>query len=596
MKRVFGNLSYICVSVLALVLPASTLQAQDFQQVAPKLPGRTLPGQVPPGQIAAGPGAMPASDAQADDTKLILPSLKGLRFVAHVDDVVKNGITSNGIDVSAVPVLNDPALVAQLQSYIGKRFTFGDLHAINRTVIDWQRAHDRPLVDVAVPDQDVSTGTVQIVVTEFTFEKVKVAGNKFFDTTIFAQGIEAAPGEAIDLDLLKRDLDWLNRNPFRKVDAVLARGGAIGTTDIQVNVDDRLPLRVYASYDNSGTVATGRGHWSLGVNYANLFGADQQISYQLTGGDDTLRKIGDGTPRYLANSLSYTVPLSWHDLLEIFGSYVRQSPNAGPFFDQVGKSGQISARYVHPMGGPAWLSQELQLGFDYKTTNNNLAFGGEQVFGASQDVDQFLLIYTATAVDGWGVTTIENDLVYSPGGMTNNNKDASFARSGTSFANARYVYDTIAVTRATQLPYDTSSITRLKGQISDGDLLPSEQLGGGGVDSVRGYDTRVVNGSEGILASEELRSPPFGLLNWTCCKDTNDSAQFLAFWDYARLSDPHTQTKAPDHIALESVGAGLNYMIGRYVDLRFDYGWQLLDLPGSRKHGQMADVSLTLGD
>jgi hemolysin activation/secretion protein len=590
-----GGRNLSCGSALVLVLLAVTAQAQDFQQVAPKMPVQTAPGQTPPGQIATGV-ATPAASEQSNDAKLILPSLKGLRFVAHVGEVVKNGVTSSGVDVSTVPLLNDPALVAQLQSYIGRRFRFGDLHAINRIVVAWQRAHNRPLVDVAVPDQDVSTGTVQIVVTEFTFENVQVAGNKHFDRSIFTNGIEATPDRPLDLDQLRHDLDWLNRNPFRKVDAVLARGAAIGTTDIQVNVDDRLPLRVYASYDNSGTSATGHGHWSLGVNYGDLFGLDQQISYQFTGGDDTLRKIGSGTPRYLANSLSYTAPLSWHDLLDVFGSYVRQSPNVGASFNQVGRSGQISARYVHPMGGPDWLSDEVQLGFDYKTTNNNLAFGGEQVFGASQDVDQFLLVYIATAVDHWGITTVENDLVYSPGGITNNNNNASFARSGTSFSDAKYVYDALAITRAVQLPYNMSSITRLKGQISDGDLLPSEQLGGGGVDSVRGYDTRVVNGSEGILASEELRSPPFSLLNWTFCKDADDSAQFLAFWDYGRLSDPHTQPKVPDHVALESVGGGLNYMIGRYVDLRFDYGWQLLELPGSKKLGQMADISFTIGE
>jgi hemolysin activation/secretion protein len=594
MKPAISRRSRVCGVALLLAALTGAARGQDFQQVAPKMPAQTQPGQSTPGQITA--GAADAKAASPDDTRLILPDLKGLRFVAHVGDVAKNGVTAAGVDVSAVPFLNDPALVAQLQSYIGRRFTFGDLHAINRTVIAWQRAHQHPLVDVAVPDQDVSTGTVQIVVTEFTFEKVDVAGNVFFATRIFTNGIEAAPGEPLDLDLLKRDLDWLNRNPFRKVDAVLARGDALGTTDIQLNVSDRQPWRVYASYDNTGTPTTGRDHWSFGLNNGNLFGLDQQISYQITSGDDLLRKLGNGTPRYLANSLSYTAPLSWHDLVEVFGSYVRQSPNAGPFFDQVGRSAQISARYVHPMGGPGWLNQELQAGFDYKTTNNNLAFGGEQIFGASQDIDQFLSIYDATAVDSWGITTIENDGVFSPGGITNNNNNTSFARSGTSYANSKYFYDTLAVTRATQLPYDMSSITRLKGQVADGNLLPSEQLGGGGVDSVRGYDTRVANGSDGVLASEELRSPPFSPLNWAFCKNADDSGQFLAFWDYARLSYPHTQPKTPDHIAMESVGAGFNYVIGRYVDLRFDYGWQLLDLPGSKRHGQLADVSVTLGD
>ncbi|MEJ1968552.1 MAG: ShlB/FhaC/HecB family hemolysin secretion/activation protein [Rhizomicrobium sp.] len=414
-----------------------------------------------------------------------------------------------GVDTTEVPSLRDPAILARLEAFVGKPFSFGDLHAINRAVIAFMRSHGRPLVDVAVPAQDVTGGVVQIVVTEFRLEEIRIAHNRWFSKSAIRSGFGAARGQPIDLDRLQRDLDWVNRNPFRRVDAVFARGVATGTTDIQLDVQDRFPLRVYAGFDNSGTPATGRDRWSLGVNFGNLFDRDVQLSYQFMAGDDFLRHIADGKSRFLAHSASVLVPLAWHGLVEVFGSYVRQSPDVGPFFGQVGYSAQISGRYVQLLDGPPWLSQELQAGFDYKTTDNNLAFGGTQVFSASEDVAQFLATYSASAADPWGVTTLGNDLVVSPGGLTAGNTTAAFARSGTSFARAGYVYDTLTLARTTLLPYGAHSTTRLTAQYADGNLLPSEQLGGGGEESVRGYDPRAVNGSEGLLVREELHSPSF---------------------------------------------------------------------------------------
>jgi hypothetical protein len=34
--------------------------------------------------------------------------------------------------------------------------------------------------------------------------------------------------------------------------------------------------------------------------------------------------------------------------------------------------------------------------------------------------------------------------------------------------------------------------------------------------------------------------------------------------------------------------------IGRYLDLRFDYGWQLTKAPGATHTGNLADLSVTL--
>lgn len=561
--------------------------AQDYSQIAPKTPAPPPP--------AAAPEARPQEPpAPADPGKVVLARLDGLRFVPSIKDVVTAGARGKGLDVAGVPGLQDPRIRRRLAAYIGRPLTLGDLRAIQQTIIRYYRARRRPLVDVAIPEQDVSTGVVQIVVTRFVLGQVKVEGNRWFSSAIIRGGLTQASGDPLDIVRLKHDLDWLNHNPFRRVDVQLEKGEAVGATDVVLQSQDRFPLRVFAGLDNSGTSATGLTRWSLGFDYGNLFGLDQQIAYQVTASDDMVRHLDAGRARFLAHSVSYTAPLPWRDLIEVFGSYALQRPDIGPYFGQTGHSGQASIRYIHPMGGPSWLSQELRAGFDFKSTNNNLDFGGVSIFAATQEVDQFLLTYAATEVDPAGATTFQNDLVYSPGGLTGANTNAAFALSGTAYAKADYLYDTVSVTRATRLPLNASWVVRAKAQWSSGDLLPSEQLGAGGEDSVRGYDTRIANGSEGYLVSQELRSPPFSPTRLMFGdRGIGDAMQLLAFWDYANVFDPKTQPKSPDHVELSSVGAGVHYTLGRFIDIACDYGWQLNRLPGAPGRGSRAQLAIT---
>ena len=564
---------------------APAAMAQDSWNVAPKQPTANAAAGV-----SDRAGATGQSAPEADAGKVILPRLLGLRFVPHASDVIVNGVHRSGLDIAAVPGLDDPDITEQLRSYLGGPFTFGDLRDVEALVKSALSGKHHGLVNVTVPDQDVTTGTVQLVVTQYVVGRVKVGGNRHFSNTVIAKGIDLPPGAPLDFGRLKRDLDWLNRNPFRQVNAVLEPGAAPDGIDIDVAVKERFPFRAYASFDNSGAPSSGRDRWSFGLNFGNLFGRDQQLSAQVTAGDDVLRHPTDG--RFLATSLSYTVPLVWHDLIQITGAYVRQSPDVGPYFGQVGRSWQASLRYIDTLGGLEWLSQEVWFGFDFKSTNNDLSFGGVQVFAASQEVDQFSLTYNGSETDDWGITALENDVFYSPGNLTGSNTDRAFSLSGTTGAKADYTYDTLSLTRLMRLTFGASWVTRARWQWASGDLLPSEQLAGGGEGSVRGYDPHVIEGSEGVLVTEELRLPPMHLLSHVSRLD--DGLQLYGFWDFARLGDPTSKKGDPAHAYLASAGAGLDYSIGRNLSIEADYGWQLRRLAGAARRGARADLAVTV--
>ena len=188
---------------------------------------------------------------------------------------------------------------------------------------------------------------------------------------------------------------------------------------------------------------------------------------------------------------------------------------------------------------------------------------------------------------------MENQFVYSPGGLSNANNTAVFVASGVVGAKANYTYDNLQITRVTYLPWQMSSVIRLDAQLASGELLASEQLGAGGTDSVRGYNPRTANGSQGVLASFELRSPNYSPLK-KLGVPVDDTGQLLAFYDTGFVSDLHQQTGQAKSASLQSVGFGARYGIDRYLDLRFDYGWQLSKPPGAAHTGNLANLSITL--
>jgi hemolysin activation/secretion protein len=185
--------------------------------------------------------------------------------------------------------------------------------------------------------------------------------------------------------------------------------------------------------------------------------------------------------------------------------------------------------------------------------------------------------------------------VFSPGGITGGNTNAAF-RAALAHSSADYVYDRVTLTRTTALPAKFSWIARVTGQVSNSNLQSSEQLTDGGIGSVRGYYTDAALGSEGVLVSQEIRAPAFSiakLLNQTL--PVNDLAQFGAFWDYGHVSQVNRVPDQVNSAALSSTGIDLHLTLDRYVDLRFDVGWQLRAAPGSDGRGTFSDIAITVG-
>jgi hemolysin activation/secretion protein len=558
--------------------------AQDYPRIAPKEVTPVAPAQ------SVTQGAVPKAK---DDSEVLLPKLKGLVFVAKPEDVVKKGIQASGLIIRDVPVPDEGDFEDLADPYIGTKLTRGDLNGLIRKIILYYRAHDRPVVDVIVPEQDIATGTVQLIVLEGHVAKVTTTGNRWFSSEEIRDGITLQPGDEIRASRLKDDLDWLNSNPFHTTDVIYHPGEKMGATDLELQTQDRFPARFYGGYEDSGNAATGFDRYEAGLNWGDAFhlGLGQQLNYQYTtsGDGDSLR----------AHAGSYVIPLPWRNTLTFFGSYTDTKGSVPPLIGITGRSYQISGRYSIPL--PTLTCQDLGLrykesvaaGFDYKYNKNALEFGGLPAGGTLYDVDQFVVSYDGALTDPYGQTTLDDQLYLSPGRWGGNNNDTAFNASHT-LATSHYVYDTLALERLTRLPGDWSLILRGTLQFSDANLAPSEQLGFGGYDTIRGYDEREVNADEGYIFTTELRTPTISIGELCGHPEVRDQLQFLGFWDYGAASNHRLLPGEASETPLSSVGAGVRYTINTYVSVRFDYGFQLLRTGFDNDHGSRSDLGIVV--
>jgi hemolysin activation/secretion protein len=564
------NIRWLALSLAAFwaCAPASA----QIERVAPKTPEKRPAKSTPRKHEAPAAVAAPGESG---------PALVGVKIVRSRDEVKGAGeVAVSGVVIGPgreLDLLRGSDFAGLITSYIGKPLTQGAIASLQRDIVRYYRDQGRPLLDVVFPAQEsVGKGVLQIFILEAMLGKIEVEGNKWTKQSLITSNVRVRDNETIDTERLLQDVDWLNQNPGRQVDVAFRPGAQAGQSDIVLRVNEHpRPVRVFVGYENSGPQFTGEDRVFGGFNWFNAFGLDHRLNYQFTTDTEF-----DFTK---AHSVSYEVPLPWRHTLAIYGGYIDSKADfATPLFNQEGTSYQVSFRYEIPLHKWGRLSHSVGAGFDFKSFDNNLEFGGVPIFGTAVDIAQFAMFYKGTVPDKWGSTGFRLETFLSPGGIGGDNDDASFLGQR-AFSSSSYAYARLNAQRDTRLPGGWLWTVRGALQASDGNLQGSEQFGLGGMGTIRGYDDREANGDRGWMISTEIMTPALPVLR-LLDKDAPDGLHLLGFWDHgeARIAD---ELPAQDpNLILSSLGLGLRYNYSRYLSLRFDYGWQLRDSGPTNPH------------
>lgn len=506
------------------------------------------------------------------DSTQLTSNLYGIRVVPATRDVKKgspgsySGVVTEGVEL--------PSRVYNVFSArIGQPLSLGDLNAMVREAVMAYRKSDLPVVDVLVPEQEITSGVLQLVIIEGRLGDVLVEGAGNSESRALARQIRTERGEVIRESDLTEDLNWINKHPNRQVDLVFSPGSGYGETDVILRNESTKDLIGYVSLENSGTSALGEARGIFGLSWTGplFLGMDSILSYQFT-------TNMDGESSLYGQSGVFASYLPWRHQITLLGAYVDTEADFiqnGAVFENGGENKQISGRYGIPLPSIGRISHELELGMDFKSSNSALAFNQAQVFDTTSEIVQYSLGYNIVARDQGGAWRLDSEVVNSPGDNTNKNTDAVFAtqRAG---ATANYTYGLVTLERDQRLPQGWTAYGRIQGQASNANLLASESLGAGGYDSVRGWEQRIVRGDSGVVASAELRTPIFYPSTFAGFANVEDGAYGLVFYDYGSLSS-HDPLPGELDTELGSVGLGFRYQRDAWFSLRVDYGFQVTE-------------------
>ena len=516
---------------------------------------------------------------------IILKETKGLVLFGSVQDY--NRVDATKLRGLHIVDLKIPGNLIDFENrlnqiYLNKPLTVEVIEKLIAEIEAHYRETYRPIVKVIITKQSIEGSVLCLIVAESSVGKIESTGNTWLSSERLQEYVYLQPGEPIDERQIKASVDFINRNPFRSAEVLYKEGEKYQTTDLEFFIHAKRPLRVFLGTDNMGLSSIGRTRVFGGFNYGNFLGLDQILSYQFTSSVDF--------HSYVSNTASWIIPLPWKNVLEFFGGYSTVHADMPlPFSKSHGFSLQASTRYTIPLKVfVKEIAHEVGFGIDFKRMNNTLEFVEDfPVVGQYVNLSQIALNYKIILNYDFSRTTIQAEGFWSPGQIFGDQSKERYnsLRFG---ANPKYVYGKAEIKEQLFFKETGEFMMRAAGQLSSATLLPSEEFGLGGLETVRGYEERTINGDNALFLSLEVKTPAMrGIFTPHTSRSgivVEDKWQVVFFSDYGtaltkaanvNYTSSNTAVVEPKRLYIAGAGPGLRYHIADYLYARADLGFKL---------------------
>jgi hemolysin activation/secretion protein len=441
-------------------------------------------------------------------------------------------------------VLPDELVEETVYPFLGPGRTLSDIYGARDALTALYKSKGYPTVTAEIPVQRVSGGIVVIQLVERRVGQLIVSNAHYHDINAIKRAAPSlAPGTVPNIKLVQRDIINLNQDPDRTVVPALRPGRAPDTLDVDLQVQDQLPLHATLELNNRQSQDTTPLRLSGSLTYDNLWqrGDSATIGFQVAP-----QNPSDAT----VESASYLFHIPGSQL-SLLGSYVNSNSNVTTLgsTNVAGKGQQAGFRLIVPLPGAPGFVQSFNIGMDWKDYSQNITLGDS---ASSAPVTYYPI--TATYEADWNGTNEQTDFTVSAvAGVLGLGSDRQDFDNGRFDATPDFSYVRAQVSRTQTLPRGFQIFGSLQAQLAGQPLLTYEQFNLGGLNSVRGYLESEALGDSGIGLQSEFRSP--SLAGFVSPK-VNDLRLF-AFYDAgsARINDPLPGQRAV--MALSSAGAGM---------------------------------------
>jgi hemolysin activation/secretion protein len=484
-------------------------------------------------------------------------------------------------------VLDSVAIERAVYGQLGPGKTLDDVNAARGSLEQAYRDAGFPTVFVDVPEQAVDEGLVRLAVTEGRVSRVKITGTRYFSNGwIRDQLPEVAPGSIPRIDAFQEELRALNvRSADRQLTPVLRPGADQGTVEIELKVQDQVPVNGVLAINNRNSPDTTATRLEAAIRYDNLWQRDHSfgLQYQVAPEDPDETEVLAASyvlrPKASGTAFAFYGLTSDSDIATVGGDV-----------SVIGNGKVYGSRAILPLPGGPGLFHSLQLGVDFKDFDETIGFDAE----GEEDIPTPITYLNWSL--GWNATVPRETRTHSLD-VTANFGVRNLANDVQEFADKRYkgrpnyIYVRGGYELVQALPWWSSSLAlEFSGQLTPDALISNEQFAAGGMSSVRGYYEGEVLGDYGLRAALEWRSPNLGPQLW---KPIGNLYGF-GFVDGARLLLNDPLPDQVDSATLWSAGVGLQLLVDP-MTAALDLAVPFKDGPTTEKGDERLLFSLSYG-
>ena len=423
---------------------------------------------------------------------------------------------------------------------------------------------------VTIPQQKVDDGVVKLGVTEAPVDRLRVVESRYFSLNQIKAGVpELAEGNVPNFPQMQDELTALNRSPDRRITPVLRPGKTPGTVEVDLKVEDKLPLHGSVEVNNRYSQDTTPTHVAASLRWDNLW--ERQHSLGLT-----VQSVPENPAESRVFSANYTWPLASGDFLAFYGVKSDSDVAAVGTLNVVGKGTILGTRYIMPLPGRDNFFQTVTLGADYKDFTQAVNLIGSGGFNTPITYMPFTMGWDANWLGESRSTKVGVAFNFHMRGLVGDEQQFADKRYK---GKSSYGYLRGNVSHSETLSNEWSLSARSSWQVSPQPLISNEQFTIGGVDTVRGYLESAAAGETGIALSLEATTPSFAKR----VSESLDDLRLVAFLDGGSVS-------VPDPITADSqfdlAGAGLGLRLKGWRGLTMGLDWAVaLNALGKTKQG-----------
>ncbi len=589
-KRLFpGSSSYLKLLYLSMGLPStlclvlftfliancasaqadsgiSALQSEErFTDIAqridvPNIPPQDIPRSLPPNpQPEQTPLKLPPPEdlLPKPTTGQPPPELPGDTF---------NTIFVRQFEIVGSTVFSSRELTQLLKDYTGRNLSFAELFQARSVITNFYIKRGYITSAAIIPPQTLENGIVKIQIIEGSLEGIKINGRRRLRPDYVRSRIMEATTTPVNVNRLLEGLRLLQLDPLiANISADLQAGTSPGKNLLQVNILEAKTLSITPSIDNGRSPSVGSFRRQVELNQANLlgFGDQLRVGYTNTDGSNEV-------------DVSYTIPLNPRNGTLRLGYGNINSNVIEPPFDKLdieADSSYYELSYRQPLFQRS--REEFAVGLTLSQQQSQTKLGIDNIGGYP----------LSPGADEEGRTRV-SALRFFQDWVKRDERQVFAARSQFSFGLG--LFDATINNNAPDsrffswrgqaqwtrlLAADTLLIVRGNIQVADRALVPLEQFGIGGQQTVRGYRQDALLTDNGILFSTEFRLPIFKA-------NHNGVLQVAPFIDIGTGWNNGKSNLVQN--TLVGAGLGLLWQQGN-LSARIDYGLPLISIDADKR-------------